>query len=209
MIFKSSELKGDKMREFDTGATRDTDENKLDFEGFLSPLVLQRYAEYLNKHRTQADGNLRDSDNWQKGIPLAVYMKSGFRHFFGWWANHRNVGTVVKEDIEESLCGLIFNAMGYLHEYLKDKDGDYNAVEIDGPEHKFQRGDIVEIKLNLDHETDSSVQDAVINAGARGTYVNASGRENIHCVLLARALNAAERVKLWFFNDEIFPVEEN
>ena len=132
------------MREFESGATRDTVEGKFDFEGFLSPAVLNRYAEYMNKHRTQADGNVRDSDNWQKGIPLDVYMKSGFRHFFSWWANHRHVDDVVKEDIEESLCGLLFNAMGYLHEHLKNKAGDYNAVEIDGPI-EFQPGDIVSI----------------------------------------------------------------
>ena len=70
------------MRKFDSGATRDIVEDKFDFEGFLSPLVLNRYAEYMNKHRKQSDGNLRDSDNWQKGIPMKVYMKSGFRHFF-------------------------------------------------------------------------------------------------------------------------------
>lgn len=122
------------MRKFDTGATRDTDVDKMDFEGFLSPRVLQRYAEYMNKHRTQADGNLRDSDNWQKGIPLDAYMKSGYRHFFDWWVNHRGITSLAKDDIEESLCALIFNAMGYLHGHLKSCEGDYNAAEIDKPE---------------------------------------------------------------------------
>ena len=111
------------MRTFGTGATRDTVEGKFDFEGFFSPAVLNRFAKYMNKHRVQADGKLRDSDNWQKGIPLAAYMKSAYRHFFDWWANHRKVDTVVKEDIEESLCALLFNTMGYLHEYLKAKPG--------------------------------------------------------------------------------------
>ena len=110
------------MRKFDTGATRDTDENKLDFEGFLSPLVMNRYAEYMSKHRKQADGKLRDSDNWQKGIPKAAYMKSGFRHFFDWWVNHREIASLTKDTIEESLCALMFNVMGYLHEYLKGQD---------------------------------------------------------------------------------------
>ena len=54
------------MRTFDTGATRDSDNDKLDYEGFLSPLVLRRYAEYLHKHRKQSDGKIRTSDNWQK-----------------------------------------------------------------------------------------------------------------------------------------------
>lgn len=107
------------MRTFETGATRDSDEDKLDFEGFLSPAVLTRYAEYLHKHRKQADGNLRASDNWQQGIPLNVYMKSGFRHFMDWWTKHR--GGEAGEEMEEALCALIFNAMGYLHELLKHK----------------------------------------------------------------------------------------
>lgn len=108
------------MRTFETGATRDQDENKPDFEGFLSPLVLDRYAEYMHKHRKQADGTLRDSDNWQKGIPLPAYMKSGFRHFLDWWKEHR--GHRTKEGLEEALCALIFNASGYLHEVLRDRN---------------------------------------------------------------------------------------
>ncbi len=104
------------MRTFGTGATRNTDVNKLDYEGFLSPTVLKRYAEYLHKHRVQADGNIRESDNWQKGIPKDVYMKSAFRHFMDVWSCHRGVGNA---DLEESLCATLFNLMGYLHEVLK------------------------------------------------------------------------------------------
>lgn len=107
------------MRKFSTGATRNSDDNKFDYEGFLSPLVLERFAEYMHKHRKQADGELRSSDNWQKGIPREAYMKSGWRHFFSWWKSHRGLKT--EEDIEESLCALLFNVQGYLHEYLKEK----------------------------------------------------------------------------------------
>ncbi len=109
------------MRKFTTGATRDDDKNKLDFEGFLSPLVIERFGEYMNKHRKQSDGKLRDSDNWQKGIPQDAYMKSGFRHFIDWWKEHR--GLLTKDGIEEALCALLFNVMGYLHEILKRKKG--------------------------------------------------------------------------------------
>lgn len=109
-----------KVREFDTGANRDTDEGKLDYEGFLSPAVLKRYAEYMHKHRFQSDGQLRDSDNWQKGIPQDAYMKSAWRHFHDWWSEHRGIES--KEGKEEAICALIFNAMGYLHEELKDND---------------------------------------------------------------------------------------
>jgi len=113
-------MKEDKqITEFSTGATRDTQEGKLDYEGFYNPLVMKRFAEYMNKNRIQSDGNLRDSDNWQKGINFDSYMKSGFRHFHDWWMEHR--GYESREDIEEALCGLIFNAQGYLYEILKDK----------------------------------------------------------------------------------------
>jgi len=108
------------MREFDTGATRDQDETKPDYEGFLSPLVIARYGEYMHKNRVQADGTLRASDNWQKGIPLPAYMKSGFRHFVDWWRLHRQPATAETVDaVEEALCGVLFNAMGYLHEILR------------------------------------------------------------------------------------------
>lgn len=106
-------------REFATGATRDTDIGKLDFEGFLSPIVLEAFAEYMNKNRVQSDGSTRASDNWQKGIPRDAYMKSAFRHFFDLWKEHRGITT--KDGIESALCGLMFNTMGYLHEYLKTK----------------------------------------------------------------------------------------
>lgn len=108
-----------KIRTFGTGATRDTDDDKPDYEGFLSPLVITRYGVYMTKHRRQKDGSLRDSDNWQKGIPLNVYMKSGFRHFMDVWKEHRGIKT--QDGIEESLCALLFNVSGYLHEHLKSK----------------------------------------------------------------------------------------
>ena len=108
------------MRTFDTGATRDTDTGKLDYEGFLSPLVLERYARYMHQNRVQADGSLRDSDNWQKGIPLEAYMKSGWRHFFDWWKEHRGHDT--PDGLEDALCALLFNTQGYLHEVLRNPD---------------------------------------------------------------------------------------
>lgn len=105
------------VRTFSTGATRDLDADKLDFEGFLSPLVIKRYAEHMHKNRKLPDGTLRDGDNWQAGIPQEVYMKSMWRHFFDVWSSHRgNSG-----DVETELCALLFNANGMLHEILKAK----------------------------------------------------------------------------------------
>ena len=68
------------IRQFDTGATRDTDQNKLDPEGFLSPMVMKCFFEYMHKNRKQSDGKLRASDNWQNLFGedhFKVCMKSG------------------------------------------------------------------------------------------------------------------------------------
>lgn len=107
------------VRTFATGATRDLDENKLDYEGFLSPIVLEEFAKYMHTKRKMPDGSMRDSDNWQKGIPLDAYMKSMFRHFFAVWKSHRQ-GTDVPE---EDLLALLFNVQGYAHETLRKQHG--------------------------------------------------------------------------------------
>lgn len=110
----------DKIRVFDTGASRGSDKGKLDYEGFLSPLVLERFAMYMDSHRTQADGSAIESDNWQLGMPKDSYIKSHWRHFMDWWKEHRGIKT--KEGLENALCAVIFNAQGYLHELLKNKE---------------------------------------------------------------------------------------
>ena len=107
------------MRYFKSGAFRDTDDNKFDYEGFLNPLVLEEFAKYMQHHRVQSDGVLRDSDNWQQGIPKDTYIKSGWRHFHDWWKEHRGYGS--REGIKFALCGVIFNAMGYLYELLREE----------------------------------------------------------------------------------------
>lgn len=111
------------IRTFATGANRNAAEGKYDFEGFLSPLVVTRFGQYMNKHRYLADGTLRDSDNWQKGLPRDVYIKSAWRHFVDWWATHRDVGEFneFENEDEDTLCALMFNTMGYLHEILKER----------------------------------------------------------------------------------------
>lgn len=115
------------MREFETGATRDSSKGKLDYEGFLSPIVLERFAQYMHKHTIQADGELRSSDNWKKGMPAVEYMKSKVRHGIKTWKLWRqevNYGTDHLENIsalEESLCAELFNTMGLLFEILKER----------------------------------------------------------------------------------------
>jgi hypothetical protein len=110
------------MREFNSGAIRDTDNTKLSYVKGLSPIVLRRYLEYLDVHRTQADGNKRTFDNWKNGIPEEVYIDSLCRHTIDAWllfdgfSTEDNHGPVI---IEDALCGILFNTMGFLHELLK------------------------------------------------------------------------------------------
>lgn len=107
-----------KVRTFETGATRASLEGKPQYEGYLSPLVIRRYGEFMLRHQVQADGTIREADNWQKGIPLASYMDSMWRHFLSVWLIHRGWGDDLDETLEDSLCALMFNVMGMLHEVL-------------------------------------------------------------------------------------------
>jgi hypothetical protein len=145
------------MRSFESGATRDTAEDKLDYEGFLSPKVLLQFAKYMNMNRVQSDGNLRDSDNWQKGIPFDAYMKSGYRHFNEWWFLHRCLTARDRDGMIEgigAICGLMFNAMGYLHELLKEHD----VIDFDGDEPTFEMKERLE-KIKEDHNVDKPLPD--------------------------------------------------
>ena len=112
------------VRTFATGATRSADATRDDPEGYLSPLVIDRFNEYMTRHRVQPNKQVRDSDNWQKGMPLETYMKGAWRHLLHWWTRHR--GWQVRDpkaaaNIEEDLCALLFNVQGYLHEILSAK----------------------------------------------------------------------------------------
>ncbi len=122
------------MREFDGGATRDDDDGKYDFNGFESPLVRHAFAKYMHAHRTQADGKVRDSDNWKQGMGLDVYMKSFVRHAFTVEALHEGYllttrdGHEPETDIQQAILATIFNLNGYLHEYLTMADAVLDAI---------------------------------------------------------------------------------
>jgi hypothetical protein len=117
-------------KQFDTGATRDTDSNKLDYEGFISPLVEKRFAEYMHECRLRniPEGqSIRSSDNWQKGIPLDSYAKSLVRHVQEFRLIHDGFEAIDEKgnvmSLENVLCAIRFNVDGYLFELLKGKNG--------------------------------------------------------------------------------------
>lgn len=132
LVERRAEPRGEKVsddapalvRSFSTGATRSADTGRYDPEAFLSPIVVERFCEYMNKHRMQPDGTLRAGDNWQKGIPTETYLKGAWRHLLHLWTRRR--GYVVQDPLaaasaEEDLCAIMFNVHGLLFELLKDQ----------------------------------------------------------------------------------------
>jgi len=116
------------MRVFESGATRDNNDGKPDYEGFFSPLVVEAYGDYMNKHRIQSDGKLRDSDNWQNLFGedhYKVCIKSMWRHFLDLLFLHRGYKRFDKKDgheitIQEACCAIKFNVNAYLYKILKE-----------------------------------------------------------------------------------------
>ena len=112
------------MRKFESGATRDTEDGKYDFEGFLSPQVLWAFAQYMHEHRNTDEGQ-RSSDNWQKGFPEDVLVKSLLRHVMDLWLLHRDVAVERPEDgkqveWDDALGGILFNVQALWHQALND-----------------------------------------------------------------------------------------
>lgn len=113
------------LRKFGTGATRDNEEGKLDYIRALSPIVLKRFVQYMDKHRNLPDGTKRDFDNWKEGIPREICMSSLGRHYWAaWLISHGfqetdNDGPV---ELEDALCGIMFNTMCILLEELKERN---------------------------------------------------------------------------------------
>lgn len=120
---------GEAVQKFDTGATRSADVGKLDYEGFMSFPAIEEFGEYMNRHRIQPDGSVRDSDNWQRGIPISSYVKSLVRHALELWGLHRgHVSARLRREYpladivflkRETACACWFNVQGFLHETLR------------------------------------------------------------------------------------------
>lgn len=118
------------VRQFKSGATRDTDEGKLVYTGFENPFVTKRFAEFMHRNRIQSNGSLRAADNWQKGIPRQAYHESLGRHVREFEQLHDRSrgldpaqwgkkGGVDREEMLDVLCAVIFNAQGQMLEILK------------------------------------------------------------------------------------------
>ena len=111
-----------KNRQFDTWWNRNPDIGKLDFEWFISPLVMQKYWEYMNRNRELEDWTIRDSDNWQKLFweeHYDVCMKSLLRHIHDIWMEHR--GYKSREWLSDALMWSMFNIMAYAYKFYNEE----------------------------------------------------------------------------------------
>ena len=120
----------EKIRKFETGATRDSNENKLEYARFNSPIVMKRFAEYMNLHRKQSDGNLREGDNWQNLFGDKhedVCMDSLLRHVMDVWLINKGFKNEAREDLESALCAIMFNVNAWLFKILLDKRKEKNV----------------------------------------------------------------------------------
>lgn len=100
------------VREFETGAKRDSDKDKEDYIESVSWLTLMRYAKYMKVQEVRYGRG-----NWKKGIPIEEYEKSLLRHIQKYIANkydHANLEPEV-----DHLSAAFFNLQGLIHELEK------------------------------------------------------------------------------------------
>jgi len=110
------------MRTATTGATRDDNDAKLDYFKFFSVVAFHAYCTYMFGKRTQPDGNLRNADNWQKGMPRHWYCESAERHLLDVVYHTKGHPELAQEDLETALCALLFNTQALLHEVLIERN---------------------------------------------------------------------------------------
>jgi len=118
------EIKGkknqSKARTFATGATRNNDPSRVDWVRMLSFPVLRAYGDYMAKHRKQADGSLRDFDNWKKGIPRKEIIESLFRHVLDLVSIQEGGESRSNTELtKETCCAIMFNVMAYMDSVIR------------------------------------------------------------------------------------------
>jgi len=97
------------MRHFNTGAVRDSDDEKEDYIETISWRAFKRYAKYMtSKKKKYGQGNFK------KGIPIESYEKSLVRHLQKYIENKYEKG--VEEVNEDHLSAMVFNLFGIMHE---------------------------------------------------------------------------------------------
>jgi len=115
------------LRNFDTGAIRDNDDSKINYQGALSPLVLEAYGAYIQKHSLLPDGTRRNNKNWQNLFGTheehrQVCIESAWRHFIDLLMEHDGYDS--RDGLDEAIGGLMFNIQAYWFSVLKERRGE-------------------------------------------------------------------------------------
>lgn len=95
-------------------------EDKLHYLGYFSPHVLERIAEHMFENRFRQDGSVRPPDDWKSELTKEEFLESLLRHTVELWKIHEGElsDTPPLEDLETTLCAIVFNSMGYLYHEL-------------------------------------------------------------------------------------------
>ena len=113
MVYPAADRVGEKVL-YPSGATRDSEEGKLDYQGALSIEVLDSFVQYMDRHREMSPGSFRGMGNWKQGMPWARLMRSLTRHHFAVW---RNDGQKL-----DDLHAVLFNTMALIYQQLTKED---------------------------------------------------------------------------------------
>jgi|TARA_R100000963_G_C4558392_1_gene48290 hypothetical protein len=105
-------------RKFNTGAQRDVVVGKGRYD-LISPIMIERLAKLL-----QRGAEKYNDRNWEKGMPLSVYMDSGMRHLFKFLEGHKD---------EDHLIAAIWNLQALLHIEEMVKRGKLSEELLDLP----------------------------------------------------------------------------
>lgn len=104
----------DKIVREKEGALRSDESLKEDFITSLPWLALSRYALYLKKNNDKYPPG-----NWKKGMSIERYERGLVRHLQKYLAN-KYEGAKIETEVDH-LSGIIFNALGILHEEERAK----------------------------------------------------------------------------------------
>lgn len=102
------------MREFESGAIRDSEETKEDYTETISWTALKRHAQYMTGKKSKYGAG-----NFKKGISVDSYERSLIRHLQKYMANKYEGGE--EERDEDHLCAMLFNICGIIHEEERRK----------------------------------------------------------------------------------------
>jgi len=89
-----------KREDFDTGAVRDTQENKGRYD-LITPIGMRRVAIHYERGAQKYDER-----NWEKGIPASRCFSSAKRHLDKW---------LMGMDDEDHLAAAVWNILAIMH----------------------------------------------------------------------------------------------